>query len=54
MMLDKLPAINGDLIRADPEWENWDFAKLSEAVQLWTRRNAVDTNPRRHTQATRQ
>ena len=46
MMLDKLPAIRGDLVRTDPNWESWSFAKLSEAVQLWTRRNPVDTNQR--------
>ena len=43
MTLDKLPGIRGDLVRTDPEWEKWDFAKLSEAVRLWTRRNPVDT-----------
>lgn len=46
MTLDKLPAIRGDLVRTDPDWESWDFAKLSEAVRLWTRRNPVDTNQR--------
>ena len=30
-------------MRTDPEWEKWDFAKLSEAIRLWTRRNPVDT-----------
>ena len=43
MTLDKLPGIRGDLVRTDPEWEKWDFAKLSEAIRLWTRRNLVDT-----------
>ena len=43
MTLDKLPGIRGDLVRTDPEWEKWDFAKLSEAIRLWTRRNPVDT-----------
>ena len=42
MTLDKLPAIRGDLVRTDPEWESWDFAKFSEAVRLWVRRNPVD------------
>ena len=42
MTLDKLPAIRGDLVRMDPDWEKWDFAQLSEAVRLWTRRNPVD------------
>ena len=32
MTLDKLPAIWGDLVRMDPEWEKWNFAQLSEAV----------------------
>ncbi|KAK2557532.1 hypothetical protein P5673_020284, partial [Acropora cervicornis] len=43
MTLDKLPGIRGDLMRTDPEWEKWDFAKLNEAVRLWTRRNPIDT-----------
>ena len=41
MTLDKLPAIRGDLVRNDPDWESWDFAKLSEAVRQWTKRNPV-------------
>ena len=49
MTLEKLPGIRGDLVRTDPEWEKWDFAKLSEAIRLWTRRNPVDTNQMRET-----
>ncbi|XP_028390985.1 uncharacterized protein LOC114515863 [Dendronephthya gigantea] len=41
MTLDKLQAIRGDLVRTDPDWEEWDFAKLSEALRLWTRRNPI-------------
>ena len=37
--LDKLPAIRGDLVRNDPDWESWDFAKLAEAVRQWVKRN---------------
>lgn len=49
--LDKLPAIRGDLVRMDPEWEEWDFSQLSEAVRLWTKRNPVDAKgvPERET-----
>lgn len=43
MTLDKLPGIRGDLVCTDPEWEKWGFAKLSEAIRLWIRRNPVDT-----------
>ena len=50
MTLDKLPAIRGDLVRTDPDWESWDFAKLSEAVRLWTRRNPMDINQREREQ----
>ena len=32
MRLGKLPEIRGDLVRTDPDWESWDFAKLSVAV----------------------
>lgn len=39
---DKLPAIRGDLVRMDPEWEKWNFPQLSEAVRLWTKRNPVE------------
>ena len=42
MTLDKLPAIRGDLVRTDPDGEKWNFAQLSEAIRLWTRRNPVD------------
>ena len=43
LTLDKLPAIRRDLVRTDPDWERWDFTKLSEAVRLWVRRNPVET-----------
>ncbi|CAB4035486.1 Hypothetical predicted protein, partial [Paramuricea clavata] len=47
MTLDKLQAIRGDLVRTDPDWEDWDFSKLSEALRLWARRNPiVETNER--------
>ena len=42
MTLDKLPAIRGDLVRMDPEWAKWNFAQLSEAVRLSTKRNPVE------------
>ena len=42
MTLDKLPAIRGDLVRMDPDWEKWNFAQLSEAVRLWTKRNPFE------------
>ena len=41
MTLDKLPAIRGDLVRNDSDWENWDFVKLAEAIRQWTKRNPV-------------
>ena len=44
--LDKLPAIRGDLVRSDKEWESWDLDKLAEALWLWVRRNPVDTSHR--------
>ena len=30
MTLDKLPAIRGDLVRMDPEWEKWNFTQFSK------------------------
>ena len=42
MTLDKLPSIRGDLVRTDPEWEKWDFAKLVEALNQWCRRNPIE------------
>ena len=41
MTLDKRPAIRGDLVRDDPDWENWDFVKLAEAIKQWTKQNPV-------------
>ena len=41
MTLDKLGGIRGDLVRTDPDWQEWDFAKLSEAVRQWVRRNPI-------------
>ena len=41
MTLDKLPGIR-DLVRTDPDWEKWDFSKLSEAIRLWLRRNPAN------------
>ncbi|CAB4010055.1 Hypothetical predicted protein, partial [Paramuricea clavata] len=35
LTLDKLPAIRGDLVRSDKEWESWDLDKLAEALRLW-------------------
>ena len=45
MTLDKLPAIRGDLVRTVPEWESWDFVKLTEALTLWTRCNPIEKQP---------
>ena len=42
MTLDKLPAIRGDLVRSDNEWENWNLEQLAEALRLWIRRNPAD------------
>ena len=41
MTLDKLPAIRGDLVCIDINWEKWNFCQLSEVLRLWTRRNPV-------------
>ena len=45
MTLDKLPAVRGDLVRTDPDWETWDFCKLAEALRQWARRNPIDVKP---------
>ncbi len=42
MTLDKLPAIRGDLVRTDPDWENLGYDNLAEALHQWTRRNPID------------
>ena len=39
--LDKLSGIRSDLLRTYPEWEDWDYIKLSEALKLWTRPNPI-------------
>ena len=41
MVLDKLPAIRGDLVRNDSTWEKWNFVQFTEALQFWTRRNPL-------------
>ena len=46
MTLDKLPAIRGDLVRTDPEWESWDFIKLADALKAWAKRNPIDDQAR--------
>ena len=43
LVLDKLPAVRGDLVHTDVNWEKWNFVQFSEALRLWTRRNPVDT-----------
>ena len=40
--LNKLPGIRGDLVRADPEWKQWSFVELVEALRKWTERNPVE------------
>ncbi len=47
MTLDELPAIRGDLVHTDPDWESWDFVKLTDALRQWVRRNPVDKNAER-------
>ena len=42
MTLEKVPAIRGDLVRTDPDWENWGYGSLAEALRQWTRRNPID------------
>ena len=44
MTLEKLAGIRGDLVRTDPEWESWDFCKLTEALRQWVKRNPVGSN----------
>ena len=46
MTLDKLAGIRRDLVRTDPEWEDWDYIKLTEALKLWTRPNPIDNSAR--------
>ena len=48
LTLEKLSAIRGDLVRTDPEWESWDFIKLSEALRQWVKRNPVVSHERDH------
>ena len=43
LALDKLPAIRGDLVCTDINWEKCNFVQFSEALRLWTRQNPADT-----------
>ena len=42
MTLEKIPAIRGDLVRNDNDWDKWTYVQLTEALQFWTRRNPLD------------
>jgi hypothetical protein len=41
MTLDKLSGIRGNLVRNDPEWDAWDFIKLTNQ---WVKRNPVTSS----------
>lgn len=41
MVLCKLPAIKGDLVRSDSGWETWNYVQFTEALRQWTKRNRV-------------
>ena len=56
--LDKLEGIQGDLVRTDDDWREWDFTKFVDALRKWTERNPLpvkstdknqDTHPSRRT-----
>ena len=49
MTLEKLAAIRGDLVRTNPDWQSWDFIKLSEALRQSVKRNpdSGDDNTRK-------
>ena len=40
--LDKLAVIRADLVRTDDDWQEWDFARLIEAIRKWTERNPIE------------
>lgn len=46
MTLDKFPAIRGDLVRTDPEWQSCTFVQLADALKIWRKRNPVDEETR--------
>eukprot|EP00112_Aurelia_sp_Birch-Aquarium-sp1_P013967 Seg299.9 transcript_id=Seg299.9/GoldUCD/mRNA.D3Y31 product="hypothetical protein" protein_id=Seg299.9/GoldUCD/D3Y31 len=41
MTLDKLEDIRSDITRMDPEWKNWGFHELLEALRGWIDRNPL-------------
>ena len=43
--LEKLPNIQGDLVRNDTTWEEWTYVQLTEALRLWTCRNPFEAKP---------
>ena len=47
--LDYISGIRGDLVRTDSRWETWDFAKLTEALKQWVRRNPISASERDET-----
>ena len=40
--LNKLYAINSDLVRTDEKWEIWQMHNLIDSIYTWLRRNKVD------------
>ena len=46
MTLDKLEGIRSDITRMDPEWKNWGFQELLEALRGWIDRNPLQIGER--------
>lgn len=45
--LNKLAGIRRDLVRADNNWQNWEFPKMIKALRKWTERNPAILDQRR-------
>ena len=50
MTLDKLEGIQGDLVRTDDNWQDWDFPHLLEALRTWIIRNPPKHHEERQSQ----
>ena len=40
--LNKLHAINSDIVRTDEQWETWQIHNLIDSIYAWLRRNKID------------
>ena len=48
VILDKLQGIQGNLVRNNDNWRDWNFQQLVEALDKWTVRNPILLSDKRN------